>query len=56
MALGFTAKVAGRVALVLDDVVNRWLQALVAASSTTGYKSDQFVSDTVISTINQCRR
>lgn len=46
MALGFSTQVAGRFALVLDDLVNRWLQALVAANNGS-YTSGQFVSDVI---------
>jgi hypothetical protein len=46
MGIGFSTKIAGRYARVVDQGVERWLQALIAANAGA-YTSNRFVSDVV---------
>lgn len=46
MAIGYAEKIAGRYARVIDDGVDRWLQAVLAANNGT-YTANKFVSDVI---------
>jgi hypothetical protein len=46
MAIGYAEKIAGRYARVIDDGVDRWLQAVLAANNGT-YTGTKFVQDVI---------